>query len=87
VKAAQVCDYEGYWYAVLGCVSATDIVNELEHVDATGLDEWLFTAELESWAIGGAVGPLPEAWAEFHTMALEELTAAVERESGAEGGK
>ena len=69
--------YEGYWNAVLGVGSAQDVVREFD-LSAAGVDEWLGTAESESWAAGnGKAGELPEEWTGFHGRALAELKNAM----------
>jgi hypothetical protein len=70
--------YEGYWNAVLGVVSASEIVAEhgLVAGDRRGLDEWLGQAEAEAWRVGGQGGRVPSEWAEHHAKALAELVEA-----------
>jgi len=74
-------DFGGYWTSVLGVQDAAGVVREsgLVPSDRRGLDEWLGTAEAESWRVGGLGGDLPEEWSDHHAKALDML-AAVEVE-------
>lgn len=77
-------NYEGYWNAVLGATrTADDVVAEFELVGGTRaqLDEWLDSAEAESWAMGAENNgkDLPDEWGGFHTRALAELADAAEK--------
>jgi hypothetical protein len=72
----ETWDYESYWDVVLGD-EAAKVVADFK-LQAEGLDEWLGTAESDSWTVGaGRSLPLPESWAGFHTRALGELQQAI----------
>ena len=68
--------YEGYWATVLGATRTAEMVVvdfDLSPADRRGLDEWLGTAEVEAWRVGGLGGELPAEWAGHHATALAEL--------------
>lgn len=75
--------YDGYWLTVLGDRGAREVVAEFDLVDlpndgnGLGLDEWLDTAEIEAWRVGGESGRVPQEWAAYHPMALAELRQAI----------
>ncbi len=72
---ATAWTYEGYWATVLGAHrdAATVVADfELTPSDRRGLDEWLGSAEVEAWRVGGE-GELPDEWTDHHTRALAEL--------------
>ena len=70
---------EGYWATVLGQKTPAQAVREYGLVpsDRSGVDEWLGTAEVEAWRVGGEGGEIPESWSGFHANALDRLCAVV----------
>lgn len=70
--------FAGYWNAVLGTLSAEQVVEDygLETADRVGLSEWLGHAEAEAWAAGKQGGKVPAEWAAFHEHALDALARA-----------
>ena len=78
MKICETWTIDGYWTAVLGCGSPSQVVAEyaLDPADRRGLDEWLGHAEAVAWAAGAEGGDgatMPVEWEGFHLDALDDL--------------
>jgi hypothetical protein len=70
--------FDAYWTTVIGDIDAASAVATFDLVpgDFRGFSEWLGTAELEAWRVGGLSGDMADAWGEHHDKAARALMDA-----------